>query len=69
MPPERASQILIGSMRDESALHFFAHSAGDHDHDREDDRIGAGPQHVLERVRGDVVEAGREAQDERPARA
>ena len=62
--PQRATQILIESMRDETPLHFFAHAPRDHDDDREDQRVAACAQHVLERIRRDVVQLRRKPQNE-----
>ena len=61
-PEAGAAQVLLEAVHDEAALHFLAHAAGDHDDDREDDRVTPGLNHRLERVERHVVEARREGQ-------
>ena len=58
----RAAEVLVEPVHDEPALYFLAHTAGDHDDDREDDGIAGRLDHCLERIVGDVVEARHERQ-------
>ncbi len=62
---EAPAEILIEAADDEAALHFFAHTAGEHDDEGEDGGLLRRLHHPLEGIHGNVVQRGAEHEDYR----